>query len=106
MLVLLDENLPHRLRTLITGHDVPTVAYQNWNALTNGALLEAAEDAGFDVMITADKNIQYQQNIDSRKMALVVLSNNERDVVMLNAGKIVAAINNAKPGSFVAVEIF
>ncbi|MGC2660082.1 MAG: hypothetical protein WA324_19150 [Bryobacteraceae bacterium] len=57
-------------------------------------------------MITADKNIQYQQNIESRKMALVVLSNNERDVVMLNAGKIVAAINNAKPGSFVAVEIF
>jgi hypothetical protein len=76
MLVLLDENLPHRLRHLITGHDVRTVAYQGWKALTNGALLKAAEDSGFDVMVTADQGIRYQQNMQGRKIAIVILSSN------------------------------
>ncbi len=52
--MLLDENLPHDLRTLLTGHDVRTVAYQGWKALRNGELIQAAGDAGFDVGLTAD----------------------------------------------------
>lgn len=62
MLILLDENLPHRLRLLLPGHDVRTTAYQGWSGLSNGALLKAAEDAGFDAIITADQGIRYQQN--------------------------------------------
>lgn len=64
MLVLLDENLPHRLRLLIPGHDVRTVDYQGWKSLSNGELLQAAEDAGFSVMVKADKGMHYQQNGD------------------------------------------
>jgi putative NIF3 family GTP cyclohydrolase 1 type 2 len=105
MLILLDENLPHKLRLLIPGHDVRTVAYQGWKALSNGALLTAAEDASFDVIVTADQSLSYQQNMKGRKLALVVLSSNEREVVMVQAAQIVAAINAATIGSFIFVDI-
>ena len=68
MLILLDENLPHRLRLLISGHDVRTVDFQGWKALSNGALLNAAEQAGFDIIITADQGIRYEQNLHGRKI--------------------------------------
>ena len=105
MLILLDENLPHKLRLLIPGHDVRTVAYQGWKASSNGALLTAAEDASFDVIVTADQSLSYQQNMKGRKLALVVLSSNEREVVMVQAAQIVAAINAATIGSFIFVDI-
>jgi hypothetical protein len=105
VLVLLDENLPHRLRLLIPGHDVRTVDFQGWKSLNNGALLKAAEDAGFDVMITADRGIQYQQNVGSRKIAIVILSSNELEIVVAHGTQIVAAITSAKRGGFVTVDI-
>ncbi len=74
MLVLLDENLPHGLRLLIPEHDARTVAYQGWKSLSNGDLISAAEDAVFDVMITADQGIPHQQNLTKRRIAIVVLS--------------------------------
>lgn len=105
MLVLLDENLPHILRLLIPGHDVRTVAYQGWKALSNGALLTAAEDADFNVMVTGDKNVTYQQNMQDRKLALVVLSSNEREIVVAQVAQIIAAVNGVTVGSFVLVDI-
>jgi hypothetical protein len=105
VLVLLDENPPHRLRTLIRGHDVRTVNYQGWKSLSNGALLQAAEDAGFDVVVTADQGIQYQQNIQGRKIAIVILSSNERAVVVARAAEIAAAIEAAVPGGFMTIDI-
>jgi hypothetical protein len=53
-LVLLDENLPQKLRLFLTGHEVVSVAYQGWAGISNGALIAAAEEAGFDAIITAD----------------------------------------------------
>lgn len=105
MLVLLDENLPHSLRLLIPGHEVRTVAYQGWKALTNGALLMAAQDAGFAVMVTADQSITYQQNMQDRKIALIVLSSNEREIVVAHAAEIVKAVNAAIHGSFAFIDI-
>ena len=105
ILVLLDENLPHRLRLLIPGHDVRTVDYQGWKSLSNGALLQAAEDSGFNVMVTADQGMNYQQNLTGNNIALVVLSTPRREIVVARAAQIVAAINAATPGSFTAVDI-
>jgi predicted nuclease of predicted toxin-antitoxin system len=105
MLVLLDENLPHRLRLLIPGHDVRTVDYQGWKSLSNGELLQAAEDAGFSVMVTADKGMHCQQNLSGKKIALVVLSTPKREIVVARAALIVAAVNAATPGSFAVVDI-
>ena len=54
MKILLDESVPQKMRLLIEGHTVITARFQGWSGLKNGALLKAAEEAGFDVFITAD----------------------------------------------------
>jgi len=105
VLVLLDENVPHRLRALIADHDVRTVAFQKWTSLTNGDLVRAAEKAGFDVMLTADRSMRYQQNLALRRLAIIVLSTNEAVVVAANVPKIVDAIAAAKPGNFLELDL-
>jgi len=73
MKIILDESVPQKLRLLIEGHAVVTVAFQGWSGLKNGALLTAAEEAGYELFITADQEITCQQNLTGRKMALLVL---------------------------------
>jgi len=103
--VLLDENLPQKLRLLLTSHSVVTVAYQGWAGISNGALVAAAEQAGFDVLITADQGLNYQQNLKGLALALIVLSTNRSSRLVENASRIVAAIDAAQPGSFTFVDI-
>ena len=105
MRVLLDENLPHKLRSLLEGHETRTVAYQGWAGLTNGALLKAADETGFDVMITADQGIRYQQKTTSYRLALIVLSTNKERLVVANVDSILAALNAAAVGSLVFVDL-
>src|SRR6187455_2050831 len=77
MKILLDESTPQKLRLLIDGsHVVVTTWFQGWSGLKNGALLSAAEDAGFDLFITADQEIRYQQDFTGRRIAMLVLSTN------------------------------
>jgi len=71
---LLDENLPHELRHEVVGHDVYTVQFTGWCGLKNGALLAQASAAGFDVMVTMDSGVRYQQNLSTFPVAIVVLS--------------------------------
>jgi hypothetical protein len=68
-------------------------------------LLAEAERAGFDVFVTADKNIQYQQNLSGRKIAVVVLSTPQWPLVRLHTAKVAEAVNEATPGSYVEVQI-
>ena len=68
-------------------------------------MLAEAERAGFDVLLTADKNMRYQQNLTGRRIALVVLSTPQWPIVRLHIEKIVAAIDSATPGSYGEVEI-
>jgi hypothetical protein len=70
---LLDEDLPHKLRPHLPG-DVFTVAFMGWGGLKNGELLKAAEEAGFDVIVTGDQGMPYEQNIEARPIAIVALS--------------------------------
>jgi len=74
MKVLLDENLPHALRKCLSGHDTVTAAYAGLAGYKNGALLKAAIEAGFEVLVTGDKTLQYEQNLESHRIALVCLS--------------------------------
>ncbi len=78
---------------------------RGWDTLTNGDLLAEAERAGFDVFLTADKNIQYQQNLGGRRIAVVVLSTPQWPLVRLHIDKIAAAVNAAPPGSYAEVHI-
>ena len=73
MKLLLDENLPHRLRPLLVGHEVYTVAYMKWKGVGNGELLQRASANGFDAVLTKDSGIAYEQNTATLPCALIVL---------------------------------
>lgn len=103
MKVLFDHNVPKQLRRALVGHEVRTAREMSWSRLSNGFLLRAAEDAGFDVMITGDQNMYYQQNLSGRKIALIVLSNNSWKVVRPAAERVAYAVNNAKETGFYTV---
>jgi hypothetical protein len=76
MRILLDHSTPVPLRHWLTGHHVETAYERGWAALSNGDLLRMAEGAGFEVLITTDKGIRYQQNLSGCKIAIAVLSTN------------------------------
>ncbi|MBL8228246.1 MAG: hypothetical protein JNL98_07205 [Bryobacterales bacterium] len=106
MRIILDESTPQKLRLLIDNcHTVVTTWFQGWSGLKNGALLAAAEEAGFDLFITADQELSYQQNLAGRRMAVLVLSTNNWGVVKEHIGAIASAIDAATPGSLTFVEI-
>jgi len=104
MLILFDQGTPVPIRAFLKNHTVETAARQGWSALTNGDLLEA-ESAGFELLVTTDKNLAYQQNLTSRRIAIVVLGNSQWPIVRHYVGRIVTAVNAAKPGSYVEVNI-
>ncbi|HEY1948346.1 MAG TPA: hypothetical protein VGG97_15155 [Bryobacteraceae bacterium] len=105
MRILLDESVPQKLRLLIDDHTVVTVAFKGWSGLKNGVLLTAAEEAGFELLITADQEISYPQNLSGRKLEMLVLSTNNWDYVKGGVSRIIAAIAEVKPGSYAEVEI-
>ena len=78
---------------------------RGWDTLRNGELLDAAEAAGFDVFVTTDRNIRYQQNLTNRKIAVVVLGNGRWRLIKLRLQEVATAVGAATPGSFVEVEI-
>jgi hypothetical protein len=105
MRVLFDHVTPQGVARCLTDHEVKKAKDQGWDTLENGELLAAGERAGFDVLVTADKNMRYQQNLKGRKIALIVLSTPRWPVVCQHLDKIAAAVNAAVPGSYTEVEI-
>ncbi len=105
MLVLFDHSTPAPLTSYLIGHTVTEARDRGWDRLSNGDLLAEAERAGFDVLLTADKNIRYQQNLSGRRIAIVVLSTPQWPVVRLHSERIAAAVSAATPGSYTEVNI-
>ena len=105
MFVLFDQGTPVPIRPFLKEHTVQTTAERGWDTLENGELLKAAEAAGFNVLVTRDKNIRYQQNLTVRIIALVVLGNPQWPILRLHIQRVVAAVNAARPGSYTEVEI-
>ena len=104
MKVLLDENLPHRLRNALGSHEAFTVSYMGWAGLKNGELLNVAEEAGFEVFVTGDQTLSYEQNMTGRRIAVLVLSTIDRDILKSNAFLIVAALDNVTSGMLQQVD--
>jgi len=105
MPILFDNGTPRGLARFLTGHPVEEARTRGWEELSNGELIDFAEQAGFEVMVTTDKNIRYQQNLKARKIALVVLEHSQWPMVKLVAENIVAAVNAAEAGSYVEVDV-
>jgi hypothetical protein len=105
MRVLFDQGTPVPLRSFLTRHSVRTAAEQQWSTLGNGDLLDAAEAAGFEVLVTTDKKIRHQQNLAKRRIAIVVLGRSQWPVLQLYVERVVAAVDAVTPGGSIEVEI-
>ena len=99
MRVLLDECVPRALRNDMSGHDVRTVAEMGWAGVKNGELLRLAADQ-FDVLITVDRNLEYQQNFARLSRAAIVIHAPSNDISALRPlmPAVLAAIPETKPG--------
>ncbi len=105
MRILLDECIDEGLRHYFIGHDCQTCRYANLRELANGRLLTAAESAGFHVLVTVDKNMAYQQNLQDRAIAVVTLdgrSTNLDDLVLLMPDVLVSLVS-LTPGIVVRI---
>jgi predicted nuclease of predicted toxin-antitoxin system len=105
MLILFDNGIPAPLRRALKGHVVVEAFERGWGRLLNSELIAAAEAARFDVLLTTDKNIRYQQNLRGRKIAFVVLGNQQWPTLRRYVDKVLAAVNAATPGSYTEVDI-
>ena len=106
MRILFDKNVPLGVRRFLPNHDVYTVVGMRWpEQLENGELLMMAEQAEFDVLVTSDQNIVYQQNLTGRKLALVVLGSNIWPVVRQHGASIAAKVDVATPGGYAFIEM-
>ncbi|HEV2349207.1 MAG TPA: hypothetical protein VG028_05100 [Terriglobia bacterium] len=105
MFILFDNGVPAPLRHALAGHVVVEAIERGWDRLLNGELIAAAEAAGFEMLLTTDKNIRYQQNLKDRKIAFVVIGNQQWPVLRRHVERVVVAVNAATPGSYTEVEI-
>ena len=105
MLILFDNNIPRGLARALAGHTITETRDRGWDTLQNGDLLRVAEAAGFQVMVTSDKRIKYQQNLEARTIALVVLTQGRWGPIRKKLTQISAAVNATTPGSYTEVEI-
>ena len=105
MKVLFDQGTPVPLRTHFTSHHVSTAYELGWSTLKNGELLAAAESNGFEVFVTTDASLAYQQNLSNRKIAIVVLSTTSWPRIQKNITAIIQAVDIATPNSYQRVAI-
>ncbi len=99
MKVLFDQGTPVPLGALLTGHDVATAYERGWSTLTNGEFLAAAEAAGFTAIVTTDKNLQHQQNIDGRSFGDLVLPTTNWPMIRRNVASVIDALDELPLGT-------
>jgi len=100
MRILFDHGTPSGIARSLAGHEVTEAIERGWERISNGELLTKAEAAGFDLLLTTDKKIRYQQNLKGRQIAIVVLG-----MARQHVNRTAAAVNDATPGSYAEVQI-
>ena len=104
MKAVLDEGVPRQIIPVLREWDCSVEPFPNeWKGLKNGQLLDQMEGAGFECMVTCDKNLQWQQTLHTRKLGVVVLPSQKLEILRHIAGDIVAAIKAATSGSVISV---
>jgi len=105
MRIPFDQGTPVGIRDSLSAHTVSTAYQLGWNTLLNGELLRVAEESGFEVLLTTDKNLVYQQNTKSRKIAIVVLGQGRWSLIRPMLKEISESIDIAQPGSYTFIDI-
>ena len=104
MKLLFDQGTPVPLRKHLLNHMVETAYERGWSNLKNGDLLSQAEAEGFDVLITTDQNLRYQQNLSGRRISVVVLMTTNWPRIRNHADLVAQAIDNLRSGSYEEVQ--
>jgi hypothetical protein len=102
--VLFDQGTPAPLRSALDGHSVETAYELGWATLKNGELIAAAEASGFEVFLTTDKNLKYQQNLSVRAISIVLSTTSWRRIQSV-LPKVIESVNGAVPGGYVEVSV-
>jgi predicted nuclease of predicted toxin-antitoxin system len=102
MKILIDESLPRYLKRILIDYDAKTVQEMGWAGVENGALLKLAESE-FEVFLTADKNIRYQQNLKGRKLAIIEFPSNKLSVVKRLESDLRTTLEQITTGDYVAL---
>jgi hypothetical protein len=103
--ILIDECVPWPIHNLLTGHTCQTAQQSGWAGKKNGELLQLAESNGFDLFLTADQNIRYQQNLSGRRIAILELSTNKLRRIESAAALLQQAVDTIAPAAFVSLRI-
>jgi hypothetical protein len=99
MRILFDQGTPVPLRRLLVGDSVSTAFEMGWSGLGNGAL--AAAEGSFDILVTNDKNLRYQQDLTSRNLAILVLPTTSWPTIRTHTPQVIASIEALQPGEYV-----
>ena len=105
MHILFDQGVPFPISRSLTDHTVDVSTDMGWDRLRNGELLIAAEQAGYDALLTTDKNLRYQQNLQGRRIAIIVISHAQWPTLKPHVARIVEAVDATVSGSYVEVDI-
>ena len=104
MKILFDECIPHPLRRRLAEFEISTAQEMGWGRVKNGDLLKRAEGV-FEVFLTADQQLKYQQNLKGRRLAILVLSTNRWPQVKAKTPEIIAAIQSLRPGDYLELAL-
>lgn len=105
MLILFDHGTPWPLRRHLSGHTIHRVLNLGWDRVANGLLIAQAEQAGYELLITTDQNIRYQQNLDIRKIAILVLVDHNWPYSQAGINAIVSAVEGMESGDYREIAI-
>ena len=105
MRVLFDQGTPAPLRGYLSRHQISTAYELGWGSLKNGELLEHAENEGFEVLVTTDQNLKYQQNLSTRRIAVIVLNTTSWPRIQIALPKIVAIIDGSTSNDYVEIAV-
>ena len=105
MKILLDQGTPVPLRKYFSSHKVDTVYEKGWHTLRNGDLILKAEEERYDILITTDANLRYQQNLLGRKIGILTLLSTSWQRIEKKAADIQSALQQSRPGQYTEIEI-
>ena len=105
MKILFDQGTPAPLRRYLAGHSVDTAYERGWSDLRNGDLLARAEMDGYELLITTDQNMRYQQNLSGSRLGILVLLSTSWPRIQLRIGDVQAVVDRMQPGDYREVPI-
>lgn len=104
MKVLFDQNAPRPLAHFLTLHQVTRLAELGWQELANGELIAAAETAGYEILVTADKNLRYQQNLTGRRIAMIILPSGQWPIIQRQLAEVIVAVDTVLAGEYKEIQ--